>query len=81
MACRMETDVAHWRGQDNEPVPMCAYYNLRAARGWMQECLQRLRGGGDEGDGDGEEIQRREIARDIERFMRAEEGYRERWVF
>ena len=68
MVCRMTLDVAQCHGEGKAQImPICGFYNLRAARKRMQE-RNRL---------DSDEA----MSRDIDVLLRAEERYRETWTF
>ena len=70
MMCRMTVEVAQWHGEEERAAqikPICCYYNLWAARERLQE-RNRL---------DKDEA----VSRDIHNLLRAEEKYRETWVF
>ena len=68
MVCRMTLDVAQGHGEEKAQImPICRFYNLRAARKRMQE---RNKFVVDEA-----------LSRDIDCLLRAEEKYRKTWVF
>ena len=72
MVCRMTLDVAidvaQWHGEEKAQImPICGFYNLRAARKRMQERNKLVI---DEA-----------LSRDIDSLLRAEEIYRKTWVF
>ena len=68
MVCRITLDVADWHGEENAQIlPICGFYNLRAARKRMQE---RTKTAVDEA-----------LSRDIDTLLRAEENYSKTWVF
>ena len=68
MVCRITLDVADWHGEENAQIlPICGFYNLRAARKRMQE---RNKTAVDEA-----------LSRDIDTILRAEEKYSKTWVF
>lgn len=67
-ACRMMLDVAQRHGEEKVPImPICCFYNLRAARERMQERRERVVDAG--------------LSRDIECLLGAEDEYRKTWVF
>jgi len=64
----MTLDVAKWHGEEEiQVLPICCFYNLRAARQRMQERNKLII---DEA-----------LSRDIDSLLRAEEKYRKAWVF
>ena len=69
MVCRMIIDVVHWHEEKRalQIMPICCFYNLRAARKHMQERTKLVV---DEA-----------LSRDIDSLLRAEEKYRKAWVF
>lgn len=67
MVCRMVLDVAEWHGEESAPIiPICAFYNLRAARKHLQERNKLLM---DEA-----------LSRSIDILLNAEEGYGKTWM-
>jgi hypothetical protein len=67
-ACRMTLDIVHVHGDEEaRELPPWCFYNLQAARAWLQE----------RGEGEGWV----ELGRDVERLRRTEEGYSGLWVF
>ena len=67
VVCRMVLDAAQWRGEKKGPMmPICAFYNLRAARTRMQERNKLFV---DEAR-----------PHDIDSLLGAEEEYRKTWV-
>lgn len=68
MVSRMVLDVAQLHGEEKAPtMPICCFYNLRAARKHIQ---QRNKLVGDDA-----------LSRDIDSLLGAEEEYRKTWVF
>ncbi len=68
MVCRMILDVAQLHGEEKAPIiPICSFYNLRAARKRRQERNKLVV---DEG-----------LSRDIDSLLGAEEEYLKTWVF
>lgn len=68
MVCRMILDVVQWHGEEKAPImPICSFYNLRAARKRMQE-RNKL-------------VVDEALSRDINSLLGAEEEYRKTWVF
>lgn len=64
--CRMVLDLVETQGQGTGPtMPICCFYNLQAARRCMQERKRKVM--------DAETC-------DVEKLLRAEEGYRETWI-
>lgn len=67
MVCRMVLDVAQWQGEEEAPImPICSFYNLRAALKRMQERNNLVV---DEA-----------LSRSIDSLLGAEEEYRKTWV-
>lgn len=65
--CRMILDVAQWHGEAKAPImPICCFYNLRAAINRMQE-RNKL-------------VVDEALSRDIDSLLGAEEEYRKTWV-
>ncbi|MCJ1389927.1 hypothetical protein MMC18_002784 [Xylographa bjoerkii] len=68
MVCRMTLDVVLWLREGKSPiVPICCFYNLRAARKHMQERNKLVI---DEA-----------LSRDVDNLLHAEETYCKTWVF
>jgi len=67
MGCRMVLDVVHCYGEEKaSTMPICSFYNLRAARQRMQE-RDRL-------------VVDEALSRDLDSLLRAEDEYRKMWV-
>jgi hypothetical protein len=68
MVCRMTLDVAEFHSEGKAQImPICRFYNLRAARKRMQEKSKLVV----------DEV----LSRDIDRLLRAENKYRDIWAF
>lgn len=68
MVCRMILDVTQWNGEQKAPMmPICSFYNLRAARERLQE-RNKL-------------VVDEALSRDVDSLLGAEEKYRKTWVF
>ena len=68
MVCRLMLDVVQRHREENAPImPICCFYNLRAARKRIQE-RNKL-------------VMDEALSRDIGSLLGAEEKYRKTWVF
>jgi hypothetical protein len=68
MACQMVVDTARYHGREGlDVMPLCCYYNLRAARRHLQERNSFV---GDEA-----------LCPDLDCLVQCEEIYRRKWAF